>query len=200
MNVTLIKEPFHYIKIDSLYTKEERSSMLDELVFFEKSGVFLEPDQTGSAEEGGILLKKNKAVWLDAVWRSPSASFTLRTNRRLFDVFNEEEAKESWFFNGVDINNDATLISYYESSDYYKPHRDTAYMTALTWFFEEPKKFLGGAVTFTDYDITLEVTNGTTILFPSNIKHEVSEIIMQDSDKGLQRGRFCMAQFLRVVV
>ena len=92
--------------------------------------------------------------------------------------------------------NDATLISYYENADYYKGHIDHATLTALTYFYEEPKHFTGGDIYLREYDITLECVHNRTYLIPSLVEHEAKEIRMADEylSKGL--GRFCMAQFL----
>ena len=89
-----------------------------------------------------------------------------------------------------------TLISYYEDTDYYKSHRDDVLITALSYFFVEPKKFKGGEIIFTDFNLRFEVTNNTTIVFPSHIMHEVSEISLDEKDKGKGLGRFCMNQFV----
>ena len=96
----------------------------------------------------------------------------------------------------MNFNSDSTLVSYYEDACYYKPHKDKVVVTSVSWFFKEPRKFVGGEITFTDYDLTFRVTNDLTIIFPSNIKHEVSEISIDDEHKGSQNGRFCMSQFL----
>ena len=88
------------------------------------------------------------------------------------------------------------MVSYYENSDYYKSHRDDAIVTVLNYFFKEPKRFEGGEIIFTDYDLKFQVTNEITIIFPSNIKHEVSEIYLDKKYEGKGLGRFCMNQFL----
>jgi len=197
MHIKVYTEPFHYIEVTNLWDKVEKKEMLDEMFHLEKKGIFKNPGDTGTAvNEDGIVLKKNKAIFVDDVWQDRSFSNILKHNRKIFDLFNNESVKESWFFDGLCINLDHTLMSYYEDSDYYKPHRDQSRVTVLSWFFKEPQEFKGGSLTFTDYNLTFEVTNDLVILFPSNIKHEVSKISISPKHRGIQKGRFCMAQFL----
>jgi Rps23 Pro-64 3,4-dihydroxylase Tpa1-like proline 4-hydroxylase len=197
MNITLHTEPFHYLIIKNLWSEKEHKEMLDEMFHLESKKLFLSPEDTGGAkDEDGNVLKKNKAVWLDNVWLDRNYSSVLTHNRKIFDFINENAAQESWYFQGLKFDNDSTLISYYENSDYYAPHRDHGLVTALSYFFVEPKKFNGGEIIFTDYDLKFEVTNNLTIVFPSNIKHEVSEISLDEKHKDKGLGRFCMNQFL----
>ena len=41
-------------------------------------------------------------------------------------------------------NSDSTMISYYDTGKYYKPHIDSTHFTCLIWLFKEPKQFKGG--------------------------------------------------------
>lgn len=190
-------QPFHYLEIINLWDEVEKKEMLDEMLHLEKKGIFKNPEDTGAAvNEDGVVLKKNKAIYIDEVWTDRSFSNILKHNRKIFDVLDNSLIKESWFFDGLYTNLDTTMVSYYEDSDYYKPHRDKVKATAVSWFFKEPQKFTGGSLTFTDYNLTFEVSNDLVIIFPSNIKHEVSKISINPEHKGKQNGRFCMSQFL----
>jgi Rps23 Pro-64 3,4-dihydroxylase Tpa1-like proline 4-hydroxylase len=197
IKVTVHTEPFHYIEVRNLWTEQERTEMFDEMLYLEKKALFKPPEETGSAvDDDKNVLKKNNGMWIDEVWYDRDYSDILKHNRKLFKLFENKKVKESWYYDGLNFNADSTLVSYYEDDCYYKPHRDKSVVTVLSWFFKAPKKFNGGEITFTDYDLTFEVTNDLTILFPSNIKHEVSEISIDDEYKGKQYGRFCMSQFL----
>jgi predicted 2-oxoglutarate/Fe(II)-dependent dioxygenase YbiX len=92
-------------------------------------------------------------------------------------------------------NFDSTLISYYENSGYYKSHKDTAVVTALTWFFKEPKMFEGGDLIFTKTEEEIKVSNNTVIIFPSHFAHEVTAIKM-DGEPFSGNVRYCMSQFI----
>ena len=195
--ITLHTEPFHYLEIRNLWTEEQRSKMFDEMLYLENKALFKPPEETGSAtDEDKMVIKRNSGMFIDELYQNRDYSDILKHNRKLFNVLNNKKVKGSWYFDGLNFNSDSTLVSYYEDACYYKPHRDMNVVTAVSWFFKEPKKFKGGEITFTDYDLTFEVTNDLTILFPSNIKHEVSEISIDDEYKGKQHGRFCMSQFL----
>jgi len=194
MKITVITEPFHYVKIEGLYSKSERKDMLDEMVLLERANCFLQPKDTGQTKEN---MKKNSGLFLDEVYSNRSCSHILKNNGRLFDVFKTEEVKKSWLFKDPpDMMSYTTLISYYENSDYYKPHHDSTQFTVLSWFYKTPKKFKGGDFEFTDYDITHKVDNETIIMFPSGIKHAATITVMDSIDEGKQLGRFCMAQFI----
>jgi hypothetical protein len=195
--VTVHTEPFHHIVVENLWTEQERTEMFDEMLYLEKKALFKPPTETNSAiDDNGNLMKMNTGMFIDHIWHNREYSDILKHNRNIFKVFENKKVEKSWYYNGLGFNTDSTLVSYYEDACYYKSHRDKTVVTVVSWFFKEPKKFKGGEITFTDYDLTFEVTNDLTILFPSNIKHEVSEISIDDEYKGKQYGRFCMSQFL----
>ena len=199
MNISVHTEPFHYIVIEELWDEKEKTKMLEEMLYFEKKGLFRPPEETGSATNADEeILKMNTALFVDDIYLDRDTSDILKYNRKIFDVLfvMNEKFKESWFFNEVNRNVDRTLVSYYEDSCYYKGHKDESVMTTVSWFFKEPKKFKGGDISFPDYDLTFEVSTDMVIIFPSNIVHSVSEISIDDNDKGKQFGRFCMSNFL----
>ena len=198
IKVTVHTEPFHYIEVRNLWTEQERKEMFDEMLFLENKGIFKPPEETETAMnlKTGEVLKNNSGIFIDEVWYNRNYSDILKRNRKLFKLFENEKVKRSWYFDELGFSTDHTLVSYYEDACYYKPHKDKVVVTSVSWFFKEPRKFVGGEITFTDYDLTFRVTNDLTILFPSNIRHEVSEISIDDEDKGKQNGRFCMSQFL----
>jgi len=198
MKIKVHTEPFHYITIENLWTKKERKEMFDEMVHFESKGLFLDPEDTATAKHGvtGESLKKNKAKFFDNIYSEREYSSVLSHNKKLFDIFEDKEIDKSWYYKNLEFSEYRTLISYYEDTDYYKSHRDDVLITALSYFFVEPKKFKGGEIIFTDFNLRFEVTNNTTIVFPSHIMHEVSEISLDEKDKGKGLGRFCMNQFV----
>ena len=197
IEVTVHTEPFHYIEVRNLWTEQERKEMFDEMLYLENKGLFKPPEETGSDKrECGKLKKKNSGMWIDEVFGNRDYSDILKHNRKLYGILTNKKTNDSWYFNDLTTTNDSTLVSYYEDACYYESHKDMVVVTAVSWFFKEPRKFVGGEITFTDYDLTFRVTNDLTILFPSNIKHEVSEISIDDEDKGKQNGRFCMSQFI----
>jgi hypothetical protein len=174
IKVTVHTEPFHYIEVRNLWTKQERKEMFDEMLYLENKALFKPPEETGSAlDDDKKVIKNNSGMFIDEVWATRDYSDILKHNRKIFNVLDNKKVIDSWYFDGLNCNSDSTLVSYYEDACYYKPHMDKNIITAVSWFFKEPKKFNGGELTITDHDLTFEVTNDLTILFPSNIRHEV---------------------------
>lgn len=197
MKIKLHTEPFHYITVENLWTEKERKEMFDEMLMFEGKGLFGAPQNSQSANDyEGNALKKNRAEFFDSIFLNRDYSHVLTHNQKVVSVFEDDEIKKSWYFKDLWFDNYSTLVSYYENSDYYKSHKDDALMTVLNYFFKEPKKFEGGEIIFTDYDLKFQVTNELTIIFPSNIRHEVSELSLDKEYEGKGYGRFCMNQFL----
>jgi Rps23 Pro-64 3,4-dihydroxylase Tpa1-like proline 4-hydroxylase len=197
MKINVHTEPFHYITVENLWTEKEHKEMFEEILLFESKGLFGAPEKSQSAKDTkGNVLKRNRAEFFDSIWGNTDYSHVLTHNQKIANVFEDDEVKKSWYFKDLGVNHYTTLVSYYENSDYYKSHRDDAIVTVLNYFFKEPKRFEGGEIIFTDYDLKFQVTNEITIIFPSNIKHEVSEIYLDKKYEGKGLGRFCMNQFL----
>ena len=135
-------------------------------------------------------------MFLDRFFTSRDSSNILEVNRKLVD---QEIYKNHshWLFNHLDaLNEDTTQILYYENNDEYKPHRDLARLTAITWFYREPKKFTGGNLRFPRFDMEIECKHNRVIVFPSSIHHGVDKVGMEEKDMGKKLGRFTMTQFL----
>ena len=197
MNVILHKKPFHYIEVTDMYTSNEYKKMMYEMCQYEEDNLLLPPDVTGTAiDTKNNILKSNTGLWIDDIFYRREYSKILTLNRKLFDLLGSDVTHDSWFFKRKHIDKDCTLISYYENSDYYKPHIDAADITALTWFYKKPKKFKGGDLIFTEYDIKIKCKQNYTIIFPSNIEHQVTEISIDKEYRNNHYGRFTMTQFL----
>lgn len=194
MKKTTHLDPFHYIYVEDFYNEAELELVWEELDFLSRPGKLQPPELTGSAhDDQGRPLKRNRGIWLDQVYSNGKfISNLLSVNRKLFNsgVLNSEE---SWFFGDKIIYRDCTQLAYYQHDDGYGPHRDIASITALTWFYREPKQFEGGDLIFTDYSLCVPVRNNCTLIFPSQILHEVSTMIAPSLDLGY--GRYCMTQF-----
>jgi len=192
------EKPFPYVEIRNAYTESEVSDIMKELDSFHESGSFLPPEQTGSAADDNELLKKNSAVWVDDVYQNRSESPILCHNRKLFSIGSQLDLRKlGAVFRTVEkCTLDWTLVSYYENEDLYKPHHDASNLTALTYFFKQPKKFTGGDLYFPEYDFVLESKFNTTYIFCSLEMHGVTNVVMDGKDEGKCNGRYCMSQFL----
>ena len=195
-------EPFPYILIDDFYDQSELDRIWEELDYL------CNPKRMGrsSIERGAATniysdgteqsIKNSWDLFLDTFFTSRDFSNILEVNRKLI---NKEIFKDHphWLFNHLDaLNEDNTQILYYENNDEYKPHRDLARLTGITWFYREPKKFTGGNLRFPKFDMEIECKHNRVIVFPSSIHHGVDKIGMEEKDMGKKLGRFTMTQFL----
>lgn len=183
--------------IEDFYDDNELKLIWKELDYLNSKGKFLPPEKTGAARDPkGNIVKRNKGLFLDEFYANRNFSNILSINRKIWTVIQDLE-KDSLFFRYlISCNADATLVSYYENNDYYKKHTDTSVYTILSYFYKEPKKFSGGNLILTDYDVDIEVKNNMVICIPSILFHEVSPIIMEQEFLNKGYGRYCMAQFL----
>ena len=203
MGEPIIKnEPFPYVLIDDFYDQSELDRIWEELDYLcnpKRMGrSSIERGSAGVSDENGVYqpLKNTWDMFLDTFFTSRDSSNILEINRKLFnqDIFKNHP---HWLFNHVGaLNEDTTQILYYENNDEYKPHRDLARLTGITWFYREPKKFTGGNLRFPKFDMEIECKHNRVIVFPSSIHHGVDKVGMEENDMGKKLGRFAMTQFL----
>lgn len=202
MNVEYIEDPFPHIIIHNMYDNYELQLIQVELDYYVSANNFALPEESGSARENdgmGGILKNNLCVPMNYLWRDPHWSNILRLNRKLWDPIIVEQSKKHWAMDALhSVNYDSTLLSYYEKSHYYKPHKDSFNLTALTHFFRTPKMFSGGDLFFPQYpDYTLTSETNRCIIFPSLVQHGVTEVNVEQDKIGYGFGRWTMSQFLR---
>lgn len=193
-----------FLVIDDFYTDEEQVEIWKELDFLTYDRKLFPPEDSGAAHdsETGEVLKKNSALFLDSIYAKREFSNIMVVNRKLFS----DEVKSN--FVGMDncfryiqnSNFDATLVSYYEQSDYYKPHTDSAMLTYLYWCHKEPKAFSGGDLVLPELDEGIQYKNNRLVIFPSWRLHEVTPIKMNDDDYEPYsgNGRYCITNFLNI--
>jgi Rps23 Pro-64 3,4-dihydroxylase Tpa1-like proline 4-hydroxylase len=193
-----IKDPFPFLKIENFYNEDELKLIWQELEFLTHPIKLNPPEETGTAVDiNNIILKNNFGILLDNSYYKRELSSILCVNKKIFsEEILDHFSKLSFGYEELyHTNDDKTLISYYENGGYYKPHIDNAIYTAITWFFREPKCFTGGDFYFYDYDYKIEIQNNMTVIFPSFVRHSVSEII-SDETKFTGNGRYSMTQFI----
>ena len=195
-----------FVIVDDFYDNRQQSVIMQELLFLNNdSRKLLDPKDTGSAwtadenaEDGKVYLKKNKAIHLDDVYLgNRNISNILTENRKIFsDEVCDEIIKNHTMFRYLRYaNRDTTLVSYYENSDYYLPHRDDSTLTALTWFYKEPKSFFGGDLILEE-SVKINCVNNRCVIFPSIMLHSVTEIQLDNNKKNTNNGRFTISQFV----
>jgi Rps23 Pro-64 3,4-dihydroxylase Tpa1-like proline 4-hydroxylase len=191
-------EPFPFLQIENFYDEDELELIWQELDFLSHPIKLNPPQKTGSArDKNNIILKNNSGILLEECYIERKLSNILYVNRKLFSKqITDNFSDLSFGYEELNrTNDDRTLISYYENGGYYKPHMDDAIYTAVTWFFREPKHFIGGDFYFCDYNYKIEIQNNMTVIFPSFVKHSVDEIILNE-DIFTGNGRYCMTQFM----
>jgi Rps23 Pro-64 3,4-dihydroxylase Tpa1-like proline 4-hydroxylase len=171
-----------YVIVDDFYSEEELVQIWKEIDFLSSEDKLLGPEYTNSSTYlDGDLKKKNIGVFLDDLYLNRDTSNILKLNRKVFDSdFFEELEKLNFSFSFIkNSRKDNTLLSYYGDGDYYNPHSDAFLFTGVFLLYREPKQFEGGELIFTEHDAKIECISNRFILFPSSIRHEVSEVKMK---------------------
>jgi hypothetical protein len=127
MNIQPNKLPFEHVVVDDLFTEEELVLIWREIDFLDNK--LLPPKDTGSAkDEKENSLKSNKGIFLDDIYtpKGREVSDILRINRKVFheDIITAAINLHPFYGSLRQTNHDGTLISYYENSEYYAPHKD----------------------------------------------------------------------------
>ena len=191
------EHPFPHIIIENIYSDDELDLIWEELDFLCHPHKLKEPSLSESAFDDDGLMKKNKLLFLDSVYSDRNFSNIMTINRKIFEILKCANHPH-WIFTNFDPTLDTTMISYYENEGYYKKHQDSTILTALTWFYKEPKKFEGGNVVFSCNDVEVEIkcNNNRAVIFPGIIHHQVKTVHMDKEYLNKRCGRFCMSQFM----
>ena len=192
---------------DNFFTKEEINIIQAECSRIRKLGL-LNKDNTASANKeiknaktGEVKtkeLKKNTAIFLEHLYQGDhrlSDTLTICHNKVSDSSFIDYISGIHPYFITLQNKKYAALLSYYDNADKYEGHRDQAYVTVLTWFYEDPKQFKGGDFII-ENDFKIECKRGRTVFMPSYLLHEVTPISMlkKNINKGL--GRYTISQFI----
>lgn len=197
------------VTIDKFYDDVAEEKIMQELLFLNNDPNKLKsPADTGSAwnadssaPDGKKYLKKNKAQSLDSIYSDRSISNILVENRKLYaeDITKELINYHPIFRFVKYVNTDATLVSYYEDTDYYLPHRDDATITAITWFYRKPKSFSGGNLIIED-SLEIDCLSNRCVIFPSIALHSVDKISIDADKRNKNCGRFAISQFASYII
>ena len=187
-----------YVYITNLYSEEELSELFSELDYLQsRPSIWLDPEASGSAmTPENDPLKQNKGIWMNHIYKQVEASAVLSHNMKIYSTGLAQKIaiEHSWFEYLLLNSRFSTLLSYYENNSHYKPHRDQAVLTTLTWLYKEPKQFEGGEITLNNEE-TLPCDSNSMIIFPSTCLHEVSPVLLNNtSEKGM--GRYTITTFV----
>ena len=193
------KDPFPFLLIKDIYDDYELDLIWREMLFLTHPSKFLSSSQAGGAVVQNEQYRHSHGLFLDDIYTDRKYSNILNINRKVFSKQIAEAFSDlSFGYNNYSIiNKDTTFINYYESSDYYKPHRDYAIYSAITWFYAEPKHFYGGDFNFDDYGYNIPIQNNTCVIFPSFVRHSVDQVSMISPGQEFScLGRYSMSQFM----
>jgi hypothetical protein len=193
----------NYLVIDDFLKDDELKNVWLELDFLTNKSIMLPPEKSSSARDTltNVILKKNNVIFLDDVYQNRETShifnvFQKLRGEELTDII-EDLPNEFKYFKY--IGHDRTFISYYENSDYYKPHVDQAVLTCLYWCNKSPKSFEGGNLTIGDEQTQIEYKNNRLVIFPSYNIHSVDVIKMAEDNIPFSGwGRYTITKFLFV--
>jgi hypothetical protein len=186
--------------IDNFYSNEELKLIYQELFFLNNElSKMYPPSMTGGAQEdNGEYLKNNIGISLDCAYSDRNISNILTLNRKLFhpDFIKSLEQSHIFFRYLRESNSDKTKVHYFGNGSYYKNHRDGFVLTALSWFYKKPKKFLGGDLIIEN--IKIDCIENRMVIFPSILDHEVLIVKMKEEDEDQKNGRYCITQFIKI--
>ena len=185
------------VHIQNFYSPDELEKIMNELEYLYSIDRYKGAEEDGgpgTAYEDGKALKVGKGLHLNVVYDDVKQSDILNINRKLFDknLMDSLMYKHPFFRYLWRSNRDETKIHYFENGDHYRPHTDDCVITAITWFYKEPKMFTGGDLII-EKAVKFPCLNNTTVIFPSILYHEVTSVVMENLS-GL--GRYSMSQFL----
>ena len=121
-----------YLLKRDVFSDEELRLIFDELQFLNNSYLMQPPENTASAAIDGNIIKKNKGVFLRNVYCREDASSIIRLLKdKLEQCVHEYSELHITNLTSAGTNELWFLVSYYENADYYKPHEDATFATAL---------------------------------------------------------------------
>ena len=204
LEAELYCEPFPLMVINNFYNQQELDLIWKELDFYTA------PNKLLSVENyGGVVGYTNaKAIVLDDLYKNyeknekgvnfRNISNILTVNRKLFksgvlDTFSSIHGCVSI---ANKTNHDITKVRYYHDGQYYDPHTDKSTMfLAFSYFYKEPKKFVGGDLEFPKYDFKLPCDNNSMVIFPGWVEHGVRKVKIKNSDYYDGWGRYAITSF-----
>jgi len=191
-------EKIPYLRKDNFFTNSELSLIMKELNYLTADKVILSDDAVASGAASAEMTTK-KALWFNEFYREKHYSPTWRICDKIFQGSTEEFANLSPINRNVlSTNNMSMLLSYYENNGYYKKHCDSCHATILLWFCNQPQRFTGGDLVFTDTNEILKFRNNSMIIFPSWADHEVIPTKLSAEYENKQLGRYCVTIFLNI--
>lgn len=206
MEFNYIEDGIDAVVIDNFYTEEQLKEIMIELKWLTKPSVMLHQEDLVAAESEGKLLTSKRGVFLEEIFKNyrHSALICHAFTQTNTDEFKNKLLEFNTMFKALfHCNSRSHLVSYYENSDYYKPHIDGFFFTILNYFFVEPKQFTGGELVVkscnSSKETTIEPKHNRIVVILSSTIHEAKQIKTEFSKRMTGNGRYCNAIFLSTI-
>jgi hypothetical protein len=203
MEFKYIEDGIDAVVIDNFYTEEQLKEIMIELKWLTKPSVMQDETKLKAAETNGEILTSKNGVFLEDVFKNWQHSALISHGMKQTGIteFRNKLLEFNTMFKSLfDCNSRCHLVSYYENSNYYKPHKDAFFYTILNYFFVEPKQFDGGELILyscnSNKEATIEPKHNRTVVIQSSTMHQAKEIKSKINQKLSGHGRYCNAMFL----
>jgi len=181
-----------YILIDDFFTTQELQAVSQETKDLKRFSLCAE--KTGVAKDEKQNSKKTgTGLFLDELYAdNREASDILTANRKTFSTkIQEYAAKFDVVFECIkESNHDTTLLNYYVEGQNYKPHKDQARISSVT--FLRDGNFTGGEFSFPEQKVTIEALHNRMVIFPGCATHSALPVHGNGT-------RISIAQFINYV-
>ena len=208
MKFTYIEDGIDCVIVDDFYTKKQLKDITLELDAITRPEIFkVNQEQLDSyVDDNGNKMSSRSGIFLEQLfsdWRH-SAIMSHGVTQTSTQEFQSKLLEFNTMFRGLFSCNARThLVSYYENSDYYKPHVDVCSFTLMSYFHTTPKQYTGGELVLqscnSNKEVELEPENNQAVLILSNTMHEVRPIISDLENTFSGHGRYCVASFLSLI-
>ena len=186
-----------YAVIEDFYNQEELKLIWRELKYITPKLAIPELSNPAHNIESGESLKKAKGRFLSDIFTKQNMSDIDTIARKISSPkLVKKLVDKNPIYRSIESCFTSTLVNYYENSEYYKSHNDLSVFTAITYIFEEPKKFSGGNLILSDFNVEIQIKNNMLVIFPGCYMHEVQEIKMDNNDLKQGLGRYSIVNFL----
>jgi predicted 2-oxoglutarate/Fe(II)-dependent dioxygenase YbiX len=197
MQVNVKHTPFPHIIIDDTFDDHQYALIWRELLFLAPK--MLSPEMTGASKSSANMLprKRGFGVFLHDVYTNMVLSDIHTCTRKLFtpQVMDATNSLDMYFMQMRKVQSESILLQIYYNGDYYKDHEDSAVFTIISQIHKTPKTFRGGELFFNQFDYYPKLQNNQTIIFPSVLTHEVTEVKLESDN--MEDCRFTISQFLK---
>lgn len=191
---------FSFVCLEDVFSSDILDNFWKEIDYLYNTVGLQLPGETGQQnynEEVGLPMKSNTGIFISQVCPNVEDSIILSETYRILEDSNfidRLSIGNSKFKELHNIKLKTSLFNYYTNYDYYYPHVDASDYTFVFWMYKEPKAFSGGKLVLPSLNLEIECKNNTAILFPSNVEHGVTEIIMPDPKP--MHGRISISTFM----